>query len=604
MKRIFILIILILSLFMPISSQALAKVEEKIIPVIVQFIDRVDTSIIIDNGGKVTIKYKNIPALSANIPEARLHSIASSKGVRYVEVDQEVTVLEDYTWNIIQIGADIVQDEGNTGDGIKIAVIDTGIDYNHPELAAIYKGGYDFYNNDSDPMDDYGHGTHCAGIIAAQNNGVGVIGVAPGIELYAVKVLGSGGSGSYSQVIAGVDWCIDNGIQITSNSYGGTGYSSTLEDIFNVAYEKGILSIAAAGNSGGSSTLDMTGYPARYESVIAVAAVDINKNIASFSSTGPATEVSAPGVSVYSSVPTTPMKIYDPSGYKNLSGTSMACPHVAGLAALITSAHPDWDKETIRGQIRSTADDLGMTGFDWVYGFGEINAVVACGILVPVKPMPPLPPEPIPPTMITLPATEVTSNSARLNGEITSFGSGTFADCSFGYGIYTPPISYGKMTPTVRMTSLGTFTYVVTGLQSGTTYYNFAFGRGNAGRNGFGKVLFFTTLGDTPEPPPPPESPPLPSIYVSNIDFSSAGKNLKIDIILSSSVSDAVVHLRVIGLETWNLSSTTSNGVANFMLKKVPSGTYIATITKIDNYEWDTSKGIKSKGYEFSAKGH
>ncbi|MBU2052676.1 MAG: S8 family serine peptidase, partial [Nanoarchaeota archaeon] len=150
-----------------------------------------------------------------------------------------------------------------------------GIDYNHPDLKSNYKGGYDFVNTDTDPMDDHGHGTHVAGTVAALDNGIGVVGVAPEANLYALKVLSSGGSGSYSDVIAALQWCVNNGIQVTNNSYGSSGDPGTnVKEAFDNAYNiHGIIHVAAAGNSGNPPGRgDNIIYPARYDSVIAVAA--------------------------------------------------------------------------------------------------------------------------------------------------------------------------------------------------------------------------------------------------------------------------------------------------------------------------------------------
>ena len=139
----------------------------------------------------------------------------------------------------------------NAGDGVKVAIIDTGIDYTHSDLNDSYKGGYDFVNNDDDPMDDAGHGTHCAGIVAAEDNGAGVVGVAPEAYLYGVKVLDSGGSGYWSDVIAGIDWSVQNDMQIISTSLGGGSFAS-LWAACDAAYNAGIVVVASAGNSGNS----------------------------------------------------------------------------------------------------------------------------------------------------------------------------------------------------------------------------------------------------------------------------------------------------------------------------------------------------------------
>jgi subtilisin/minor extracellular protease Epr len=188
-----------------------------------------------------------------------------------------------------------------------VAILDTGIDYEHSDLNDNYIGGYDFANNDLEPMDDNGHGTHCAGIVAAEDNEGGVVGVAPEADLYAVKVLDSVGNGYMMDVI--------------SMSFGSNLGSTSLETACDNAYSSGVLVVAAAGNDGNpSGEGDNVDYPARCDSVIAVAATDSNDNRAIWSSTGPDVELAAPGVSIYST--------YLGGGYATMSGTSMACPHV------------------------------------------------------------------------------------------------------------------------------------------------------------------------------------------------------------------------------------------------------------------------------------
>ena len=231
-------------------------------------------------------------------------------------------------------------------------------------------------------MDDNGHGTHCAGIIAAVDNDIGVIGVAPEANLYALKILDSKGSGSSSNLIAAIDWAINtyddgidsNEIQIISMSLGSNLGDSALEEVCSEAYEHGILLVAAAGNDGDvSGTGDTADYPAAYSSVIAVAATDSNNVRASFSSTGPAMELAAPGVDILSTYWTR----RSGSTYATASGTSMACPHVAGTAALVLYANPTFTNEDVRGKLAQTATDLGTSGRDTLYGFGLVNAMEA-----------------------------------------------------------------------------------------------------------------------------------------------------------------------------------------------------------------------------------
>ncbi len=253
------------------------------------------------------------------------------------------------------------------GKGIKVAVLDTGIDSMHPDLAINHKGGVSFVPGET-PTDGNSHGTHCAGTIAGAMNGIGVVGVAPAASLYAVKVLSNSGSGNWSWLIAGIDWCIKNQMRVLSMSLGGSGAPTALEAMCNAAWSKGLLLVAAAGNTGGA-----VGQPASYPSVIAVSAIDSGNTIAPFSSRGPAVELCAPGVNVLSTVPG--------GGYGAKSGTSMACPHVSGAAAIAWGAHRYAGNVTIRRLLAWTSDNLGTPGRDDLYGFGRVDAEQAAGEL-------------------------------------------------------------------------------------------------------------------------------------------------------------------------------------------------------------------------------
>ena len=339
--------------------------------VIIGFVDKpnqADENMIRGLGGKTKYTYHIINAKAVEIPEQAIDYIKKNPRVAYVEEDAEVHALDaelDNSWGVKQIGAGVVH-EYNKGTGVKVAIIDTGIDYDHPDLDGNYKGGYDFVNGDSDPMDDNGHGTHCAGIVAAEDNDIRVIGVAPEAYLYGVKVLNSGGSGLWSDVIAGIEWSVDNDMQIISMSL-GDGDLESVEAACDAAYAAGIVVVAAAGNSGNPAGRgDNVGYPAAYSSVIAVAATDSQDERARWSSTGPDVELAAPGVSIYSTI------LNDNYGYK--SGTSMACPHVTGTAALVKEAYPEWTNVQIREQLQITADDLGASGLDNLYGWGLVDA--------------------------------------------------------------------------------------------------------------------------------------------------------------------------------------------------------------------------------------
>jgi subtilisin len=268
---------------------------------------------------------------------------------------------------------------GNSqGKGIRVGVVDTGIDFNHPDLKPNYVGGVSFVPGAPTPMDDNSHGTHCAGTIAAAINGVGVVGVAPQAALYAAKVLDKNGSGQFSWVIAGIDWCIQHQMRIVSMSLGASSAPGALQTVCNAAWNKGLLLVAAAGNASPPPPPPAPGnvmFPAKYKNVIAVSAIDSANVIAAFSCRGPEVDVCAPGVNVLSTVPG--------GGYGTKSGTSMACPHVSGVAAVTWGAHRFSKNEEIWNLLASTVDNLGLPGWDPLYGYGRADADQASGALLP-----------------------------------------------------------------------------------------------------------------------------------------------------------------------------------------------------------------------------
>lgn len=232
---------------------------------------------------------------------------------------------QETPWGIARVNAPAAWKK-TRGKGVKLVVIDTGIDMTHPELEGIIKGGWNAISTAATFNDDNGHGTHCSGTIAAKDDDQGVVGVAPQVDLYGVKVLDENGSGTFDDVIAGMLWAVDNKMEVASMSLGAGQGNQALADAVEAMRKAGVILIAAAGNSGGS-----VGYPAAYPGAIAVAASDSKDKLASFSSRGPEVAVIAPGVDVKST--------YMGGGYDTLSGTSMATPHVAGLTALYVASH-------------------------------------------------------------------------------------------------------------------------------------------------------------------------------------------------------------------------------------------------------------------------
>ena len=320
-------------------------------------------------GGSVHRSLRMVSVVSATLPEQTIKELKARHDVEYVEEDVILYAFGQVQgWGVDRIDADLARSAGSTGRGVKIAILDTGIDFDHPDLTlaggVTFVGSRDGSVSPSDWNDNHGHGTHCAGIVAARDNAIGAVGVAPDAVLYAVKVLGDTGSGYTSDIIQGLDWCAANGIKVASLSLGGTGTTS-LRSACERAYSRGVLVVAAAGNSAGSVM-----YPAAYPSVVAVSAVDSRDRRASFSNYGPQIELGAPGVSIYST--------YRNGGYTYMSGTSMACPHVAGVAVLAWASGLS-STATVRDRLMSTAEDLGAAGFDTSFGNGLVDAEKAAG---------------------------------------------------------------------------------------------------------------------------------------------------------------------------------------------------------------------------------
>ncbi len=247
----------------------------------------------------------------------------------------------------------------------KVCIIDTGYNLGHPDLPGQNDGVTGQGNNSAVGNwynDGNGHGTHVAGTISAYDNSEGVIGVYPGVNLHIVKIFDDSGSWTYaSDIITAIDQCQDAGADVVNMSLGGAGSSSAEASAMQGFVDDNMLLVAAAGNDGNSSL----SYPASYDAVVSVAAVDSGKNRASYSQYNSQVEISGPGSSVYSTYPS--------SSYATLSGTSMATPHVAGAAALVWSFHPQCSASQIRSALNATAEDRGSSGRDNYYGYGIVR---------------------------------------------------------------------------------------------------------------------------------------------------------------------------------------------------------------------------------------
>ncbi len=268
---------------------------------------------------------------------------------------------QPYQWNLKQIDAGEGWNLAN-GKDVTIAILDTGIDPAHLDLKDKILKGYNVTTDTDDVSDKHGHGTHVAGIAAALTNNVtGIAGVSWKSNILPVKVLNEAGEGTSYEVAKGIYWAVDHGADVINMSLGDYNHSDILYDAVKYAYDHNVVLVSASGNDNVEEPM----YPSKYDEVLAVAAVDESRNRAFFSNYGQHVDISAPGEHIPSSYPN--------NNYIVMSGTSMASPHVAGLAALIRSLRPDLSNNEVYKVIAETAKDLGTKGHDPYYGFGEID---------------------------------------------------------------------------------------------------------------------------------------------------------------------------------------------------------------------------------------
>ncbi|HAS21691.1 MAG TPA: peptidase S8, partial [Idiomarina loihiensis] len=325
-------------------------------------------------GGKVKVSMRHNLAVAAELSAKEKKRLEKNPNIEYIEVDHKRRFMaQDVPYGIGQVQADLVDDRvaAASAGGKKICVIDSGLELPHEDMGT--RGGTITGTNDSGTgnwHDNGGpHGTHVAGTIAALDNGLGVRGViGRNPNLHIVKVFNSNGWGYSSSLVSAIETCADNGADVVNMSLGGGGSNQTEANAMQNLYNDGVLLIAAAGNDGSAySSTDPMSYPASYNAVVSVAAVDSSKQLASFSQKNSQVEVSGPGVNVLS---TYPEGTGGQGNYGTMSGTSMASPHVAGVAALVWSHHPTCSAQEIRSVLNTTAQDLGAAGRDVKFGYG------------------------------------------------------------------------------------------------------------------------------------------------------------------------------------------------------------------------------------------
>ncbi|MFZ5365902.1 MAG: S8 family peptidase [Patescibacteria group bacterium] len=390
----FLLLGFVLLWVLPVKAASAASFAPE--EIIVQFRPLVPQGIIEkitrDRGAKIKEKLFLPRTFVLRVPKGQEENLAKvfsgNPLVSYAELNFEAWALEipndtyfSNQWGMSKVQAPEAWDISHGASSATIAILDTGIDKDHEDLTAKVVARVNFTDSSSDD-DLYGHGTHVAGIVGAQtNNALGVAGLGYEASLMSVKVLNDSGSGYYSWVANGITWAADNGARIVNLSLGGSSGSTTLKNAVDYAWSKGVVLACAAGNNG--NTLPI--YPAYYASCIATAATDSSDKKASWSTYGSWVDVAAPGVDIYSTMPNHANKI-GPTNYGTLSGTSMATPHVAGLAGLLFGYNLSLSNSQVRGAIETYADDIAGTGTYWSQG--RINAYRSLSSLTAPTPTP------------------------------------------------------------------------------------------------------------------------------------------------------------------------------------------------------------------------
>ncbi|KAB1198696.1 MULTISPECIES: S8 family serine peptidase [Haloferax] len=311
-------------------------------------------------------------AVAGTFTEAALQGLRKNPHVRYIEADGTMHAISidsadpEVPWGVDRVDAEKAHSGGATGAGAHVAIIDSGIDSDHPDLRGNLGAGKAFVSARgpyAKPWDDdNGHGTHCAGTADAVDNGTGVVGVSTQATLHAVKVLDKNGSGQYSDVAAGIKYVADQGWDVASLSLGGPT-SRTIEDACQYAFDRDVLLVAAAGNDG-VNVKDSA--PATYDTVMAISATDDRDRLASWSNYGADIELAAPGVNIYSTYP---------GGYRTFSGTSMACPHVSGACSQLIAQ--GYTPAEARQRLKDTAEDIGLPSSQQGAGLLDVEAAVS-----------------------------------------------------------------------------------------------------------------------------------------------------------------------------------------------------------------------------------
>ncbi|WP_246045755.1 S8 family peptidase [Halorussus ruber] len=510
----------------------------------------------LDAADETVRDFDSLDIVTAKMPAKAAQGLQNNPNIRYVEQNGTVHAhAQTLPWGIDRVDADVAHSNGDTGSGADIAILDTGIDSDHPDLEANLGEGKDFSGKGTWEDGD-GHGTHCAGIANAVNNSEGVVGVSTEATLHAGKVLGDDGSGSFSDVAAGIEWAADQGYDVASLSLGASSGTTTLKDAVDYAYNNGVLVVSSAGNSGPCT--DCVGYPAAYSNAMAISSTDEDDSLSSFSSTGSEIELAAPGGSIYST--------YTGGGYDTLSGTSMSCPHVSGAGAQLMAT--GMSNTEARSALKNNAEDIGLGSNEQGAGLLDVEAALGGGDGGDTSV-----------TVSTGSASNVGTSSATLSGDLTDLGGASSADVYFEYG--ESGTTLDSTTGTQTLSSTGTFSADVSNLSSGTDYDFRAVASASDGDTDTGSSVTFTTSSSSGS-----SSPAIDTFSVTN---NSNGGWARFDV--NWSVSDADGDLASVDLTlsksstvdsySTSVSGSSASGSARLQDKK-GSGSYDITLTVTD----------------------
>lgn len=538
--------------------------EEKFVPdeLLIQFYAGVSKDIsdevLRGQGVSEADEIQSIRVKRIKVPEQALEQVmaalAKNKHVKFVEknyIADPVAIPNDPSfpvqWHLSKIFAPQGWDVSTGQSLVKIGIADSGVDPAHPDLASKLLPGYNFYDNNTDTQDVYGHGTQVAGSAAAiGNNGVGISGVAWNNGIVPLRVTDTSGYAYSSTMANAVTYCADHGIRVVNLSFAGTSSSATVQTAIDYAWKKGTIVFAAAGNSASS----VTNYPAGYNNVVAVSATTSTDTRASFSNYGSWITVAAPGSGIYTTS--------RGGGYASVSGTSFASPITAAVGALVLSVNQSLTAQQVVDIIKQSADDLGTSGFDQDFGYGRVNvakALAAAQVAVVQT-------DGTPPTITVSTPTGVVSGNVTIASSATDNIGVTKVDLLVG----------GNMVAS-DTTEPFTFLFDSTTVPDGS--YQVQARAYDAAGNTATSAAAIITVKNVADATPP-------SVWFTAPSQTSISKINKVTIGASASDDVGVSRMDLYIDGAWKVSASSGNISWVWSTVKVATGTHVIKVTAVD----------------------